>query len=228
MILYVPVSLAKIKRVAHPRLGRLLLPSTRGTAKATSDAGIQWAIDNGAYRGFEAQQFLHLVASSMQVPGGTFVAAPDYVGDAWGTARRFAIWGPLLKECGLPVAYVLQDGLDVNRLPWDGFDAVFVGGSTEFKLGKVARTAVEQAKDRGLWVHMGRVNAWIDGNQNLAAERIDYAYAIGCDSIDGSAFARFFDTLTPKALARIDQLEGQPFRGSRILEEALWLESVRQ
>ncbi len=41
---------------------------------------------------------------------------------------------------------------------WHRLDALFVGGSTYFKLGPTAAGLVREAKRRGLWTHMGRVN----------------------------------------------------------------------
>lgn len=47
---------------------------------------------------------------------------------------------------------------------------------------------VKRAKQRGLWIHMGRVNG---------SRRTKYAAALGCDSVDGSSTARFMqDKLT--------------------------------
>jgi hypothetical protein len=38
---------------------------------------------------------------------------------------------------GYPAAFVAQDRWDETATPWDEFDVLFVGGSTEFKLGVV-------------------------------------------------------------------------------------------
>lgn len=48
---------------------------------------------------------------------------------------------------------------------------------TEWKMGAAARALAAQAKQRGLWVHMGRVSSLI---------RLLYAARIGCDSVDGT------------------------------------------
>lgn len=88
----------------------------------------------------------------------------------------------MFRSHGLPPAFVLQDGLNVDEIPFEEFAAVFVGGSTEFKLGPVAKEAVIEAKRRRLWAHMGRINS---------KKRIEYAASIGCDSVDGTGFARY-------------------------------------
>jgi hypothetical protein len=61
-------------------------------------------------------------------------------------------------------------------------EAVFVGGSTTYKLGADAAASVAAAKGAGLWAHMGRVNS---------DKRFRYAASIGCDSVDGTKYARF-------------------------------------
>ena len=48
---------------------------------------------------------------------------------------------------------------------------------TEWKVGDVASAIAGEAKRRGKWVHMGRVNS---------AERITRAIEMGCDSADGT------------------------------------------
>lgn len=105
-----------------------------------------------------------------------FVSIPDVVGDAKSTIDLYPQYAPRVRELGYMVAFVGQDGLENYGLP-DDFDAFFIGGSTAWKLSKAARELAQEAKQRGLWVHMGRVNS-------LA--RIHYAESIGCDSVDGT------------------------------------------
>jgi hypothetical protein len=99
-------------------------------------------------------------------------------GDADATLERFREWH--LWLCHLPLAFVLQDGSErPGRVPWNaaGLAAVFVGGSDEWKLGPDAARLVREARARGLYAHMGRVNS---------AKRIGYAKSIGCTSVDGT------------------------------------------
>lgn len=131
-----------------------------------------------------------------------FATAPDVVGDAAATAERS---GPLLapiRALGFPVAYVLQDGQEDVPVPWDRIDAVFVGGSTEFKLGPIAAELCREAKRRGLWVHMGRVNSF---------KRLRYAASVSCDSADGTYLVygarRGLDNVNlPKLLGWLDAI----------------------
>lgn len=106
-----------------------------------------------------------------------FAVAPDVVGDAEATLTRSAEWLPIIRDLGFPAAFAAQDGLEHLDIPWDEFDVLFIGGSTEWKLGPAARRIVLQAKQRGKHVHMGRVNS---------GKRLEYATAIGCDTADGT------------------------------------------
>lgn len=114
--------------------------------------------------------------------GCKFVSAPDVVGDHINTARLFEEWRPELLEIGQPIALVAQDGL--TNPPWDQFDALFIGGTTDFKLGADAHRLAVEAKERGKWVHMGRVNT---------RRRAITAKSWGVDSIDGTRMSMFTD-----------------------------------
>jgi hypothetical protein len=107
-----------------------------------------------------------------------FAVAPDIVGDAAGTLRRSEQMLVLIRHyTSFPAALVAQDGLEQMKVPWDEFDALFIGGSTRWKLGPAAARLVAEARDRGKHTHMGRVNS---------LKRLRYAAAIGCDSADGT------------------------------------------
>lgn len=121
-----------------------------------------------------------------------FAVAPDVVGNARATLERAGEWLPIIRDLGFPAALAAQDGLEHLDIPWDDFDVLFVGGSTEWKLGPAARRIVLMAKRRGKHVHFGRVNS---------ARRFEYATAIGCDSADGTYIAFGPDVNLPKALS---------------------------
>jgi hypothetical protein len=146
----------------------------------TDIEGWQWAADNDAFSAWDEGRYRHMLNSIADLPGGIFVTAPDVVGDADATTDLFHTWLPELRQVGKPIAYVTQDGLEMP--PWGEFDAMFLGGSSEWKMGERNRALVYEAKRRGLWVHMGRVNG---------AERVRYAKAIGCDSFDGTSLSWF-------------------------------------
>ena len=109
-----------------------------------------------------------------------FVAAPDCVGNAKRTMELFEQWKPRLA--GWPVAYVLQDGQDQVPVPWDEISAIFVGGSTEFKMGLQVMLLIREAQARGKWVHVGRVNT---------PPRVKWFLDLEVDSIDGTGGSRY-------------------------------------
>lgn len=152
--------------------------------------GFRWAADNDAFNAsYSDEAFVKMLEKITGLPGCLFVVAPDVVGDAGQTHILFHNWYYRLHATGQPIAYVAQDGIE--RPPWDLFDALFIGGSTEFKLSSQVALLVAQAKQRGKWVHMGRVNT---------RRRVRYAQSIGCDSIDGTNFSMYRRTNLPWAL----------------------------
>lgn len=172
-------------------VGHLLCPRSRNVVWSPT-----WAADNAAFSRFDAEAYRAMLAKIAGVPGCLFVTAPDVVGDADATLALWSDWEPILRAHGLPAAFVLQDGITPAAVPWDTCAAVFIGGTTAFKLGPEARACVVEAKRRGVWVHMGRVNS---------ERRLRYALAIGCDSVDGSGFARFPDAMFP-LFARVSSM----------------------
>jgi hypothetical protein len=158
---------------------------------------LTWAADNGAFSQFDERLFLNMLQTLRGVPGCRFVAAPDVVGDAAQTLRLFDQWEPLIRSLGFPVALVGQDGLTVGAVPWSRIDAIFIGGSTSWKLSKDAAELVAYGQARGKWTHLGRANT---------RRRLHHASRIGCDSVDGTAFSRWPDLYIPKALDWLEPL----------------------
>lgn len=175
-------------RYRHPSLGRLVQPRHTSSVERTAAEGIPWAADNDAFKSFDEPRFVKMLDRIAHLPGCLFVAAPDVVADANATGELYASWGPAIRSRGLPAALVAQDGLSPSQVPWDGLDALFVGGSTEWKLGFATEQLVRQAKRLGKHVHMGRVNS---------RKRVSYAASIGCDSVDGTSFSMFVDRWVP-------------------------------
>lgn len=151
-----------------------------------------WAADNDAFSKWDEGRYRDMLGRIRGREGCLFVTAPDVVGDAASTLRNFDQWRAELDD--FPVALVGQDGLE--NPPWDSFAAFFVGGTTEWKMGPQAARLVREAKERGKWVHMGRVNSY---------ERVRYARWLGCDSIDGTQFSWFRDTKLPPFLNALKQ-----------------------
>jgi hypothetical protein len=187
------VHTAHPQAVAHagPGFGRLLSPRQFSRAADTAHAGIPWAADNDCFQRLDAAAYRRMLDNIYGLPGCKFVVAPDVVGDWRRTRIRFDDWKDELYAAWLPIAYVAQDGQPRQQVPWDGIDCLFIGGTTEYKLSADAERLSREARTRGLWVHMGRVNS---------RKRFDYARAIGCHSVDGSSFSRFRDRWLPGAL----------------------------
>jgi hypothetical protein len=162
-------------------------------------------VDNGAFS--ENQEFcpkkflalLRAVAADSEIKRRVrFAAAPDVVrrvdgkvfGDAKATLAKFERWADKINTLGLPVALVAQDGLEdmQDQILWDRIQVLFIGGSTEWKLGQFPRSEwrresrwfdlFREAKKRNIPVHMGRVNS---------EERLEIAeYGLGCSTVDGT------------------------------------------
>lgn len=142
--------------------------------------GALWCADNGCFgKGYpgDAEWFAWLEANAYRADSCVFAVAPDVVGDAAATLERSAPWLPRIRALGYPAALVAQDGLESRTVPWDAFDCLFIGGTTGWKLGRHARDLAGEARRRGKWVHMGRVNS---------ERRFRYAQTIGCNSVDGT------------------------------------------
>jgi hypothetical protein len=201
MLLLLTKAVPTLVRYRHPNLGRLVTPRHYTNLDGMIAAGIPWAADNDAFSGFDVDAFGGLLNAIAGRPGCLFVTAPDVVADAQATLEQFGPWSDKIRSLGLPVALAGQDGLEELAVPWDDLDAFFVGGSTEWKLSPMATALVGEAKARGKWCHMGRVNS---------DERMRRARLIGCDSVDGTSYVRFTDRWLPGALRLLSQqtLEG--------------------
>lgn len=141
----------------------------------------KFAIDNGAFSKFEIKAFLSLLAKhEPRKDLCRFVAAPDVVGSAIRTLECFQHWQPRLIKW--PVALVCQDGQESLPIPWDNLAAVFIGGSTEWKMGTGAAAIVKTSKIIGKWCHVGRINT---------PGRLEYFEDIGADSCDGTGLAQY-------------------------------------
>jgi len=164
------------------RVGVLLAPRNANGPCSAVRLGLPWAVDNGAYSGFDAARFRRLLAKAAGRPRLLWVVAPDVVADARATRKLFDAWRPELAAAGVPVAFCAQDGAERLELPWGEFACLFVGGSTRWKLSTAAAELMAEARARGQKVHVGRVNS---------LRRLRTAYERGADSVDGSGYSRW-------------------------------------
>lgn len=187
------VSTEQTRQHAGDELGYMVTP-------ASDPSGLQvpfyryFGADNGGYalrgRPFDGDAWLAWL-DKLDRQRALFAALPDVlhwlrdpetgveypVGDFEATLERSAKYVDDVKTLGFPAALVAQDGMtDLDQVPFP-VDALFVGGSNDFKLGPDVRHLTKQARERGLWVHFGRVNS---------GKRLRYASEVGADSADGT------------------------------------------
>ena len=195
MRLYVSGATATLRRLAPTAgdvLGCLPVPRAGNAPAAIAALGLPVALDNGAFTGFVAGPFVQMLADYEAAGVAVdWVACPDVVGDAAGTFALWPKWSAIVRGFGFSPALVLQDGMGRDEVYDLDPPAVFVGGSTEWKLGLDARRIVEMVRSWGSPVHMGRVNT---------RRRIRYAVEIGCTSCDGSGFSQWPDARIPKGV----------------------------
>ncbi|MEP7341673.1 MAG: hypothetical protein ABI977_28330 [Acidobacteriota bacterium] len=161
------------------RYGFLLTVGGSRTIPANYSGDI--GVDNGCFSGFRGIEFSKLLSCAQKHRRLIrFVAAPDVVESGDATLALFDYWrGVIREQHQLPVALVLQAGITKRDIPWRLLDAVFVGGSTEWKLSGASADLIREAQRRGKWVHVGRVNTPC---------RITRFRELSVDSIDGTGF----------------------------------------
>lgn len=139
------------------------------------------AADNGGFKKLDIAAYLALLEREQhQIDMFRFVAVPDIVTSARRTLELFEYWKHKLYRW--PLALVAQDGQEHLPIPWGEIAAIFIGGSTQWKMSKHAADIVKTAKAMEKWVHVGRVNdpvRWIHF-ENL-----------GADSVDGTGIAQY-------------------------------------
>lgn len=162
-------------------LGLLVQPDTRSHVPLLPRYG-QYAVDNGCFakgEDFDAGAWVAWMAT-LPLDRCLFVVAPDVVGDAAATWERSRPYLGAIRATGQRAALVAQDGVEETCIEWAAFDALFLGGSTAWKLSQAAADLADEARRRGKWTHMGRVNSLV---------RMRYAAEMGLDSVDGTFLA---------------------------------------
>jgi len=191
----------------------LMAQPTNGYAAQVGDWPV-WAADNGCYAQgdrFSLDRYLTWLGRLVPYRDTCFFApAPDVVGDMAATLARSLPVLPEIRAKGFKAALVAQDGAERLDLPWETFDALFIGGTTAWKESEAIVGLVREAKAQGKWAHMGRVNS---------QDRLKRATMLGCDSVDGTYLAFGPDTNLPKLLRWLNA-QVLPFGPSRVPAEA--------
>ena len=132
-----------------------------------------------------------------------FATAPDVVGDHWATWARSRAMLPRIRALGYAAAYVAQDGMEADHCcsMWDEFDALFIGGSTEWKLSAEAAQLARAARDMGKWVHVGRVSSLM--------RYVHAAVEMRAHSVDGTYLTKGPDKNLDNVLSWIRWVEGE-------------------
>jgi hypothetical protein len=150
---------------------------------------VTWCMDNGCFSQTRAEKgapwdeegwWKCLIKHAPQAYRCKFATAPDIVnwidgephGDAEATLIKAMPWFSRIRELGYPAGFVCQDGLNPDDVPWGDIDAIFIGGSDDYKIGHKRLTmgglpkghvpcegVIRRAQARGKWVHLGRVNS---------------------------------------------------------------------
>jgi hypothetical protein len=189
--------------MSHPHIGRFTQPRSQNRIADIAACGLPWAADNDALAGLDADAYLTMCD---QVAAGDtsrllFVAAPDAAmmtptgpQVSWeGTLWLWRSWHKALAGRGLPLAIVAQDGATAESVPWCEISALFVGGTDSWKDGVEAAQLAREARRRGVWLHVGRINT----------QRRERLWWPLCDSFDGTQYSRWPDTHIPACLNRL-------------------------
>jgi hypothetical protein len=173
-------------------VGQLLTPLTGFRLR---DPERPWAIDNGAFANFEPKAYMSRVNRHKEHKDKClFLTVPDVVSSARRTLEVFERWKERLE--GWPLALACQDGQEHLPIPWDDIQAIFIGGSTNWKLSDHATHCIKAAKALDKWVHVGRVND---------PARFEHFEQLGADSIDGTGIAKY--SHMREAIAKRDNQE---------------------
>lgn len=175
-----------------------------------------WAADNGQYsaskagRTFDPDRWLAWLDGLPRT--ALFVTLPDVldwvegddgelvpVGNLDATLELSGRYVDAVIALGFTPALVAQDGLrDLSQVPFlNKLGALFIGGSDAYKLGRDAATVLGQARERGLWTHIGRVNS---------LGRLAYCDDIGADSADGTYIGRGIKVNFRKVIGWLNRL----------------------
>lgn len=164
--------------VASGLIGRLCTP--QGGSPPTVG---EWGADSGCFTlgdRFSLEKYLAWLRRLAPYASRChFAPAPDVVADHAATLARSLPVLPTIRALGYPAALVGQDGATPETMPWGEFDVLFLGGSTEWKLGPEARALCSEARRRGIPIHVGRVNSrkrYLYSRDTLAATSADGTY----------------------------------------------------
>lgn len=187
--------------------GFLASPTHNKKPDTAIELGVTWAMDNGAFVKRDSKSFEAMLERYQHLIPPMWVVAYDVPGDASETLRLFPQWAKIIQSYGYSVALAAQNGLTVNQVDWDNIQCLFIGGKGTWRSSHACMALIDEAKKRGKWTHLGRVNTW---------GRIMSAWNVGYDSVDGSSFATHKYVQIPMAINTLNWLSNQTsFLGDR-------------
>jgi hypothetical protein len=159
------------------KLGQLFSPDDKNGMPRQE---YPWALDNGVFGAWtrgdkwnEEPLFRFLEKYHFLTP--SWVVVPDWVADRDKTLRLWDQYAPALIAFGVPLAFVVQDGMTTSDVPTEA-DIVFVGGSTSWKWRNLRMWTESFPR-----VHVGRVNT---------EKLLWMAHDSGAESCDGTGWFR--------------------------------------
>jgi hypothetical protein len=201
MMLFVSGATRTAKRFP---VGELIVPEANNAPESLKLLPGQWAGDCGVFNApfyeVDVALFVRMLERFAGRTGCRFMAAPDRPYDAHQTLMQWPFWSRVIRAVGFPPALVAQDGMTIGDVPWSEVSALFVGGSTEWKLGPHAEQLISYAKARGLWVHVGRINS---------QQRMWEFARKGVDSWDGTKYSRWSERWIPEAVETSAAIDAQ-------------------
>jgi hypothetical protein len=180
-----------IEHLAKGEIGYLQSPGAGNSLQGVK----VWAMDNGCFTGRYPgdDKYLELLGKYEEHRTRClFVTVPDVIGDFRATLKTFPVMAARIREAGWPVALVAQDGMTEADVPWSQIDWLFVGGNTEWKLSVDCAALIAAAVQRGVKVHVGRVNS---------RKRYWKFAELGASTADGTFISFGPDANLPKVLA---------------------------
>jgi hypothetical protein len=134
-----------------------------------------YALDNGAFAGFDHDEWLALLHWSLRFgQRPLWAVVPDVVANHALTLQLWHRHASEVRARGLRPAFACQDGADFDSVPDDDC-MLFLGGTTAWKEAAI-----------GPWckrfpgrVHVGRVNTW---------DRLVRCWRAGAVSVDGTGW----------------------------------------
>lgn len=165
----------KIREETPKYIGSLVTPGGSPPASLS----LPWAIDCGAFH-WSARKYITLLRRHEGRQNCLFCTLPDIPGNAKETHERSIQWIDQVKKLGYPIAWVIQDGQEKIKIPWNDIDAVFLGATDEWRKKHALRFAY-QAAWYSKWIHIGRVGSY---------KKLKWARSIGANSIDSTWWSK--------------------------------------